>query len=153
MLKKIIIVNLIIITILYLNNLINNNNKIITNLNSNDKYLEIESINLKEKLYEKDNELNTLNIGLEVFYEEPLVILGHSGTAENALFNDLDKVKKGDIVKVSYYDKIDYKVKEIKKKRKKDKLQLESDLILVSCDRKNKDLQIVVLAEKILSNY
>lgn len=105
--------------------------------------LVIDKINLKECLYNIEDENNSLKVGLEVLYEEPLVIAGHSGTGKLALFNRLNELLIGDVIKVN--NDI-YKVVEIDEKSKTTKLRVKEDLVLVTCIV-NTDKQLVLYAK------
>lgn len=102
--------------------------------------LVIDKINLKECLYNIADENNSLEVGLEVLYEEPLVIAGHSGTGKLALFNRLNELLIGDVIKVN--NDI-YKIVEIDEKSKTAKLRVKEDLVLVTCIV-NTDKQLVL---------
>ena len=105
--------------------------------------LVIDKINLKECLYNIADENNSLEVGLEILYEEPLVIAGHSGTGNLALFNRLNELLIGDVIKVN--NDI-YKVVEIDEKSKTAKLRVKEDLVLVTCIV-NTDKQLVLYAK------
>lgn len=105
--------------------------------------LVIDKINLKECLYNIADENNSLEVGLEILYEEPLVIAGHSGTGKLALFNRLNELLIGDVIKVN--NDI-YKVVEIDEKSKTAKLRVKGDLVLVTCIV-NTDKQLVLYAK------
>lgn len=105
--------------------------------------LVIDKINLKECLYNIEDENNSLKVGLEILYEEPLVIAGHSGTGKLALFNRLNELLIGDVIKVN--NDI-YKVVEIDEKSKTAKLRVKEDLVLVTCIV-NTDKQLVLYAK------
>ena len=112
-------------------------------------YLNIDKIHLRKCLYEFKDEYNSLDIGLEVYYLNPLVILSHSGPTRNSYFNDLAFLEVEDIIEVKYPDINKYKIINIYRKDKTDKLKLKYDLILVTCDLINRSKQIVVEAIKI----
>ena len=105
--------------------------------------LVIDKINLKECLYNIEDENNSLEVGLEILYEDPLVIAGHSGTGKLALFNRLNELLIGDVIKVN--NDI-YKVVEIDEKSKTAKLRVKEDLVLVTCIV-NTDKQLVLYAK------
>lgn len=113
-------------------------------------YLNIDKIHLRKCLYEVNDENNSLDIGLEVYYLNPLVILGHSGTARNCYLNNLSEVKENDVIEIAYPNPIKYKVVKVYKKSKTELLKLANDLIIVTCDRNLKDMQIVVEAKKMV---
>ena len=98
---------------------------------------------MKECLYNIEDENNSLKVGLEILYEEPLVIAGHSGTGKLALFNRLNELLIGDVIKVN--NDI-YKVVEIDEKSKTAKLRVKEDLVLVTCIV-NTDKQLVLYAK------
>ena len=112
-------------------------------------YLNIDKIHLRKCLYEFTDKYNSLDVGLEVYYLNPLVILSHSGPTRNSYFNDLASVEIGDVIEVKYPDIKKYEVVNIYRKEKVDKLKLRYYLILVTCDLINRSKQIVVEAVKL----
>ena len=112
-------------------------------------YLNIDKIHLHKCLYEFKDKYNSLDIGLEVYYLNPLLILSHSGPTRNSYFNDLASLEVGDIIEVKYPNINKYEVINIYRKNKTDKLKLKNDLILVTCDLIDISKQIVVEAIKI----
>lgn len=112
-------------------------------------YLNIDKIHLRKCLYEFTDKYNSLDVGLKVYYLNPLVILSHSGPTRNSYFNDLASVEIGDVIEVKYPDIKKYEVVNIYRKEKVDKLKLRYDLILVTCDLINRSKQIVVEAVKL----
>ncbi len=107
-------------------------------------YLKIDKINLKEIVYNINSDKNNLDNGLMLYNLNPIIILGHSGLSVKALFNDLDKLNKED--KISFNNK-EYKVFDIYEKKKTDKLQLNGDLILVTCLKNSNDKQLVIVGK------
>lgn len=112
-------------------------------------YLNIDKIHLHKCLYEFKDKYNSLDIGLEVYYLNPLLILSHSGPTRNSYFNDLASLEVGDIIEVKYPNINKYEIINIYRKNKTDKLKLKNDLILVTCDLIDRSKQIVVEAIKI----
>ncbi|MBR1416625.1 MAG: sortase [Bacilli bacterium] len=113
-------------------------------------YLKIDQINLLEVINNIDSNLNSLNNGLMLYYLNPFVILGHSGTGKTALFNDLKLLKLNDTFEFSYNKTIyNYKIIKIYKKNKKDYLTLEGDIILVTCLKNDNNKQLVLVGQKL----
>ena len=94
-------------------------------------YLNIDKIHLHKCLYEFKDKYNSLDIGLEVYYLNPLLILSHSGPTRNSYFNDLASLEVGDIIEVKYpninkykiidedlYSKVEAKLEEEKEQKK-----------------------------------
>ncbi len=125
-----------------LNNYIDNNIKL-SNING---FLNIDKIGLKEVLYKIDSLENNLDNGLKIINKNnSIVILGHSGNSVKALFNNLIKLEKKDIIKLDYNNILSkYIVIDITTKEKKDKLVLDSDLILVTCLNNPSNKQLVI---------
>ena len=113
-------------------------------IESDNNYLAIPKIEFYYRFYDLDSKYNSLNYGLEIYYQDPVVILGHSGTGALALFNDLDNLEVNDKI---IYNSQKYQVTKKYLKFKSKPLTLESDLILVTCSKKYSDRQIVITAK------
>ena len=113
-------------------------------IESDSNYLAIPKIGFYYRLYDLDSKYNSLSYGLEIYYKDPVVILGHSGTGSLALFNDLEYLEENDKI---IYNNQKYQVTKKYLKFKSKPLALESDLILVTCSKKNSDRQIVITAK------
>ena len=113
-------------------------------IDGDSNYLAIPKIGFYYRFYDLDSKYNSLSYGLLIYYQDPVVILGHSGTGSLALFNDLDNLEVND--KIIYNN---HKYQVIKKylKFKSKPLTLENDLILVTCSKKYFDRQIVITAK------
>lgn len=113
-------------------------------IESDNNYLAIPKIEFYYRFYDLDSKYNSLNYGLEIYYQDPVVILGHSGSGSLALFNDLDTLEVNDKI---IYNNQKYQVIKKYLKFKSKPLTLESDLILVTCSKKYSDRQIVITAK------
>ena len=113
-------------------------------IESDNNYLAIPKIGFYYRFYDLDSKYNSLNYGLEIYYQDPVVILGHSGSGSLALFNDLDNLEVNDKI---IYNSQKYQVTKKYLKFKSKPLVLESDLILVTCSKKYSDRQIVITAK------
>ena len=113
-------------------------------IESDNNYLAIPKIGFYYHFYDLDSKYNSLNYGLEIYYQDPVVILGHSGSGALALFNDLDNLEVNDKI---IYNNQKYQVIKKYLKFKSKPLTLESDLILVTCSKKYSDRQIVITAK------
>ena len=72
-------------------------------------------------------------------YLKPMVIVGHSGSGLQALFNSLEQLQIQDEIILHYLGKeTRYQVTLMYEKEKEDSLVLESDLILVTCQKNSK---------------
>ena len=77
-------------------------------IESDNNYLAIPKIGFYYRFYDLDSKYNSLNYGLEIYYQDPVVILGHSGSGSLALFNDLDNLEVNDKI---IYNNQKYQVK------------------------------------------
>ena len=118
------------------------NQRIKIDVDSN--YLSIPKIWFYYRFYDLDSKYNSLSYGLLIYYQDPVVILGHSGTGSLALFNDLDNLEVNDKI---IYNNQKYQVIKKYLKFKSKPLTLENDLILVTCSKKYFDRQIVITAK------
>lgn len=113
-------------------------------IDGDSNYLAIPKIGFYYRLYDLDSKYNSLSYGLLIYYQDPVVILGHSGTGSLALFNDLDNLEVNDKI---IYNNQKYQVIKKYLKFKSKPLTLENDLILVTCSKKYFDRQIVITAK------
>ena len=126
-----------------------------TKINNKDSYLlEINKIDLK--VYFSLN--TTLNTGLEVhniskYDNNPLIISGHSGYGKNVYFNDLDKLNINDLIIINHnQDKKYYLINDIKYVLKHQNIIISNDnsyLYLITCDKYDKQKQLVIIAKNI----
>ena len=113
-------------------------------IDGDSNYLAIPKIGFYYRFYDLDSKYNSLSYGLLIYYQDPVVILGHSGTGSLALFNDLDNKEVNDKI---IYNNQKYQVIKKYLKFKSKPLTLENDLILVTCSKKYFDRQIVITAK------
>ena len=113
-------------------------------IESDNNYLAIPKIGFYYRFYDLDSKYNSLSYGLEIYYQDPVVILGHSGSGSLALFNDLEYLEVNDKI---IYNSQKYQVTKKYLKFKSKPLTLESELILVTCSKKHSDRQIVITAK------
>lgn len=113
-------------------------------IDGDSNYLAIPKIGFYYRLYDLDSKYNSLSYGLLIYYQDPVVILGHSGSGSLALFNDLDNLEVNDKI---IYNNQKYQVIKKYLKFKSKPLTLENDLILVTCSKKYFDRQIVITAK------
>ena len=113
-------------------------------IDGDSNYLSIPKIGFYYRFYDLDSKYNSLSYGLLIYYQDPVVILGHSGTGSLALFNDLDNLEVNDKI---IYNNQKYQVIKKYLKFKSKLLTLENDLILVTCSKKYFDRQIVITAK------
>ncbi len=124
-------------------------------------YLEIPKINLNKGFFSKESEYNDVNKNLLLVKEASypnvekgnLIIAGHSGTAWNSFFNDLYKLRVGDIAKVNFQGKIyTYKFVNIYKASKTGTISIyrntkKTTLTLVTCTNDDKTTQTIYIGE------
>lgn len=113
-------------------------------IDGDSNYLSIPKIGFYYRFYDLDSKYNSLSYGLLIYYQDPVVILGHSGSGSLALFNDLDNLEVNDKI---IYNNQKYQVIKKYLKFKSKPLTLENDLILVTCSKKYFDRQIVITAK------
>lgn len=121
--------------------------------------LNIPKINLTKKVYPLDNELNNIDKNVEILSsskikENNFILAAHSGTNDNAYFNNLYLLKLTDIIFIHYENYIyTYSVNNIYYINKTGYLKISNDLknklILITCSRKYKDKQIIVVSNLI----
>ncbi len=82
--------------------------------------------------------------------KDSLIVLGaHSGIGKIAYFNDLDKLKINDEIKLIYYNKeYTYIITSISTQEKNGHINISkkdtSQLILTTCDKENKNKQLII---------
>ena len=125
-------------------------------------YIEIPKLKIYYGFYSLNDQKNQIKNGIEVMSGSSLpsingsniVLVAHSGIAYNVLFDRLDVLGIEDEVNL-YFNNIKYiyKVKKILKKDKKDILSTiktnKNTLILITCDKKEKDKNLIVYLELI----
>ena len=125
-------------------------------------YIEIPKLKIYYGFYSLNDQKNQIKNGIEVMSGSSLpsingsniVLVAHSGIAYNILFDRLDVLGIEDEVNL-YFNNIKYiyKVKRILKKDKKDILSTiknnKNTLILITCDKKEKDKNLIVYLELI----
>ena len=124
-------------------------------------YLEIPKINLSKGFFAKESKYNDVDKNLLLVKEASypnvekgnLIIAGHSGTAWNSFFNDLYKLRVGDIAKVNFQGKIyTYKFVNIYKASKTGTISIyrntkKTTLTLVTCTNDDKTTQTIYIGE------
>ena len=113
-----------------------------------DKYikLEIPSISLYQKVYDIGNIKNNIDLNVELLYKNNMLILvSHSGSADNAYFRNLKYLIIGDLVYINYDNKKEvYKVDKIYNLNKKEnfgiKKSFQEKLVLITCLNKKEYL-------------
>lgn len=122
--------------------------------------IEIPKLKLKRGIYEKANKENNIQKNITLIYpnnfknveNEIIVLAAHSGNAKISYFHNLDKLDENDRISL-YIDGYKYQYKIIKKYEilKTGELPLiyeqKSRLYLTTCSEKNKEKQLVILAE------
>lgn len=119
--------------------------------------LEIEKIKLKQKLYPINSPKNNIekNVTILSYSEEPnidnsiMFIAAHSGTGKLAYFKNLNKLKKNDIIKLTFKNNnYIYKVKDIWEIKKTGTIDVEKEnstqLILTTCSPTKENYQLII---------
>ncbi len=119
--------------------------------------LYIKNIHLKENLYELNSYLNNVdrNIAVLEITNEPnknnslIVIAAHSGTGHIAYFKDLDKVKKNDLIILTYKNKTyNYIVNDIWNEKKTGNIKVpdneKNQLVLTTCTPHKDNYQLII---------
>ena len=125
-------------------------NEVNTNYNQG-YYLIIDSINMN--IYFDDD--STLDEGLELHEisknNGPMIISGHSGTGNLALFNDLEYLEKGMIIKILHNDyQMEYEIIDLIYYEKYSKVIIPEDnnyLYLITCDKYDMQKQLIINAK------
>ena len=102
--------------------------------------LEIPSINLKTGI------VDNVDQGL-VFVNDKL-IAGHSGNCKVCYFDDLDKLELGDNVYLYQDKEVEYKVDSIKEVDK-NRVYINGDMNLITCNKQDKDRRLIISLIKI----
>lgn len=119
--------------------------------------LEIEKIKLKQKLYPINSPKNNIekNVTILSYSEEPnidnsiMFIAAHSGTGKLAYFKNLNKLKKNDIIKLTFKNNnYIYQVKDIWEIKKTGTIDVEKEnstqLILTTCSPTKENYQLII---------
>lgn len=140
------------------------NNKI--SIFQKDQYkamLSIPKISLIGKIYDIDSDENNVNKNIEVIKPSDfpdvlhgnLILASHSGNSNVSYFKNLDKLSIDDIAYVYYENKkYIYKIVDIYNQVKTGKIDIvrnknETNLTLITCDKKDKKFQIVFIGKLI----
>lgn len=157
---KLVIIIIFMVLCLIINNYSNENIKTkISNKNfrpnriSNKKFISIPKINLYHEIVKAEDNFKNLNNNI-VYYknlnvDEKIILFGHSGIGFGTYFNRIDELIIGDIIYL-YVNNKKYNYIVINtyliSKYDVDILSNDSDkeLLLITCDKKNKDNRLVV---------
>lgn len=130
----------------------------VKSINSNNMLI-IDKIDFKHVLFEVNSKYNNLKYGLEIIkntdYPDKsnlLMIAGHSGNSNKALFNDLINLRINDDIKLIYNNKTYiYKITDYYKIEKTGYIKLPSfynkTIALITCDQVDKTKQIVYIGK------
>lgn len=125
--------------------------------------LEIPTINFKKGFLNINDKNNNVDKNIEVLKNSDmpnvanglLAIAGHSGNSKVGYFNKLSNLKRNDLVYVYYNNiKYTYEITSIERQLKQGyitftKTNDTKELILTTCDQKDKTKQIVIIAKVI----
>lgn len=131
-----------------------------TNQEDNSSYLavlEIPRINLKKEIYSANSPFNTVNKNIELIEGSTMpdqkygcvILAAHSGASSIAYFKNLDKLKIGEEA-ILYYQQIKYVyvLQNVYQEEKDGSITIRrekytNNLILITCNKKNNNLQDV----------
>ncbi len=126
--------------------------------------LEIPKIKLIKELYNIDSKYNNVNYGIEILKDSKMpdvkgsfILASHSGNSKISYFKNLDDVYIDDEVNVYYENKkYVYKINEVYNIEKTGKLIVENiyerNIYLITCNKRNKNLQTVLFGKLIEVN-
>ena len=168
MLKKISLLLFIILNIFLL--LYDNNRKKVvekTNIKLLDNYykknsdeyigvISIPIINLKRGFYKIDHKLNNVKYNIELINDDlnNIILAAHSGTGDNAYFNDVLNLRINDIIYLDFSGYYTYQITNIYEVEKNGYIDLIKDskdktLTLITCSKKDKTKQTVIISKLI----
>lgn len=117
----------------------------------------IEKINLYKNLYPTSSSKNNIeqNVTILEYSEEPnilnsiMFIAAHSGTGRLAYFKNLNKLQKGDIIKLNYKNNnYIYQIKDIWEIEKTGQITVEKEnntqLVLTTCSPNKDNYQLII---------
>ena len=120
-------------------------------------YLKIDKINLYQPLYDKESEKNNIEQHITILKESKmpeednsiLFLAAHSGTGKIAYFENLDKLKIGDKIQITYHNKTYYyQISSIWEENKTGYIHInqtnKKQLILTTCSPKKENKQLVI---------
>lgn len=123
-----------------------------------EKIIEIPKINLKKGIYNKNSKYNNINYNIEILKESMsnntynLVLAAHSGNSKISYFKNLDKLNIGDNIYIYYNQtKYTYKINNYQEIKKGSSLYVDktkSQLLLITCKKNSKDIQLVFEAKQ-----
>lgn len=127
--------------------------------------LTIKDINLNRGFYPTTSEYNDLSKNILYLSESippdeknsMLILAAHRGNSSVSFFNDLDKLKKGAVINLSYKKKdytyiLEYKYDELKDGRLNIYRDKNKDsLILITCNKKRQKYQTIYVAYRRVS--
>ena len=160
MLKKILLLFIIILLILFTESLIKIDNKIVSidkrlTINTYKEKpignLTINKINLSQDIYSINSKENTIEKNIELLRESEdlIIIAAHSGSGKIAYFNNLNKLDINDeIVLKLNKNTYTYKVKDYWEQKKNGYINISKEeqdqLILTTCSPNHNDYQLIV---------
>ncbi len=121
--------------------------------------LEIPKINLKRYLYDINSELNNVDKNVTIIKENissnengTIILAAHSGNNYNSYFDNLEKLKKDDIIYLKYKNiSYQYKVTNIYEEKQTGYISIKNkninQLFLTTCSKK-KNYQLTIECQK-----
>lgn len=129
------------------------------NVDTYDGVLSIPYIDLKKGIYKKDDDRNNIDENVTIHNKSNypneensnLILMAHSGSGDNAYFNDLDNLNNDSLIEF-YYNKVKY-VYKIDNYYEIDKNGLASikrnntkkTITLITCSKKDKTKQLIYI--------
>ncbi len=124
-----------------------------------DVILEIPQIHLKKGIYKKEDKRNHIdkNVTIHEASNYPnqeksnIILMAHSGTGENAYFQDLYQLNENSLIKIYYQNiKYTYKISHYYEIDKNGFANIQRDqhqktITLITCSQKNKSKQLVYI--------
>ena len=120
-------------------------------------YIKINKIHLNKKLYSIDNKKNNVEDNVTILKgstypnnkDSILILAAHSGTGRKAYFNNIDKLKKKDLIEIEINNKkYNYIVKDIWETKKTGTITFpkmnKKQLILTTCSKTRDNYQLVI---------
>ena len=120
-------------------------------------YIKINKIHLNKKLYSINNKKNNVEENVTILKDSTypnnkdstLILAAHSGTGRKAYFNNLDKLKKNDLIDIELNNKkYTYIVKDIWETKKNGSITFpkmnKKQLILTTCSKRKNNYQLVI---------
>ena len=124
--------------------------------------INIPKINLHKKVYQINSKENNVNKNIQILSasninKNKIILASHSGTNNNAYFNNLNILNLKDNIYIKKENNIfNYKINNIYYINKTGYLEIEKDLlntlILITCSKKDKNKQLIIKSKLVSIN-